>query len=160
MRKKGSFQLRNSLLRHRECPWTLLPASSSHCSLWALTRRSCAHCRRAAGFASSGIGVSLAWPDKSDTCLLVFMGDDLDRPAQSALPTCYEWTCKRSNSAFAFLFEAFRSYKIGQCEVYVDLCFTLSNMMWRSVKSSITLSGHVYKNSQTKSLMAEALVNI
>ena len=27
----------NSLPRHRQCPWTLLPAPSSHCSFWSLT---------------------------------------------------------------------------------------------------------------------------
>lgn len=35
----------------------------------------------------------------------------------------------------------------------------LSNLIWKSVKSNIMLSGHISKNSQTKILMAEAFVN-
>lgn len=54
----------------------------------------------------------------------------LDHLPQSSIPTCYQWTHKRSNSASAFLLEAYSSYNIRQYEVYVDLCFTLYWVIW------------------------------
>lgn len=116
-----------------------MPLNSLACSLltlWFLISytKGRAHCRRAGGFASSGIGVSWVLPDEPllRACWWLWETgfNDLDHRAQSAIPTCYECTRKRSNSAFAFFFEAFSSYKIRLCEVYVDLCFALYWVIW------------------------------
>lgn len=116
-----------------------MPLNSSACFLLALQflisyTKGHDHCRRAGGFASSAIDASGVWPDEPliRACWWLWetVFNDLAHLAQSAIPTCYECTCKRCNSAFAFLFEALSSYKIRQYEVYVGLCFTLYWVMW------------------------------